>query len=206
MYHLPLRFARHNKEMPMKHVFRKNRKKGFTLVELIVTFALLSVFLAACTVSLSSFLKTYGRVNDVQGARVLSDTLMETLAGSMGGAARLTAASPSSLVLSGGEAEYTDGRGYRIKAMLGEGENAGRLVLQYQTMDDEQGEEFATVNWAYKDGVYRDNSVSGLAFAHLNGNCVQVTMTVTNSVTGFAYETRHIVECYNLTDTDITGG
>ena len=58
---------------------RGNRRAGYTLVELIVSFALIGIFLVAASTVIGSFLRIQARVSAQADAQTLSDTLLNTI-------------------------------------------------------------------------------------------------------------------------------
>lgn len=87
-------------------------KRALTLVELVVTMALLSIFAAACTMLIYPVMKIYKHVNDLSRAQLLADTVVDSIRsecsgcfisqegdvwiGNMDGSAVLNEAAPSS--------------------------------------------------------------------------------------------------------------
>ena len=58
---------------------RGNRRAGYTLAELIVSFALIGIFLVAASTVIGSFLRIQARVSAQADAQTLSDTLLNTI-------------------------------------------------------------------------------------------------------------------------------
>lgn len=61
-------------------------KRALTLVELVVTMALLSIFAAACTMLIYPVMKIYKHVNDLSRAQLLADTLVDSIRSECSGA------------------------------------------------------------------------------------------------------------------------
>ncbi len=185
-------------------------RKGFTLVEVIVTFALTMIFLTACALSMSSYLKVYTHVNDMSISQTLADTLQETVEGSLGSALESAPSGMSSAVTildndgAGDKITYRNQDGVTMEIYAQD----GRLVLHYlPTLDSNQTTVLSPeVYWQYKDGVYMDNALNSIAFASAGGNRVRVTLTLDNSVTGYQFTSEHTVECANLGAGDVEGG
>ena len=58
---------------------KENRKKGTTLVEMIVTLLLISIMMTMAAASLSSAAKIFVRVQKTQYAQSITDTVMTEL-------------------------------------------------------------------------------------------------------------------------------
>lgn len=56
-----------------------NNKKGYTLIEIIVTFMLISMFLLAATVITTSCMKVYLKVKSISNGQTVADSLTEKI-------------------------------------------------------------------------------------------------------------------------------
>lgn len=61
-------------------------RKGATLVELVITFALIGLFAAGTCQIISTSIKVYHQVRGLNNARQVSDTLLEKITGEIEGA------------------------------------------------------------------------------------------------------------------------
>ena len=59
-------------------------KKGFTLIELIVTFVLIGIFMVSATAVMSSFMHVFARVKSISSAQNVADVLLTKAAGVIG--------------------------------------------------------------------------------------------------------------------------
>lgn len=67
-------------------IWKKLRnKKGFTLIELIVTFVLIGIFMVSATAVMSSFMHVFARVKSISGAQNVADVLLTKAAGELSG-------------------------------------------------------------------------------------------------------------------------
>lgn len=60
-------------------------KKGFTLIELIVTFVLIGIFMVSATAVMSSFMHVFARVKSISSAQNVADVLLTKAAGELSG-------------------------------------------------------------------------------------------------------------------------
>ena len=65
---------------------RKNNRGGFTLVEIIVTFALTALFISSATLVLSTFLKSHAVASAVATEQNVASVIMETITGELSAA------------------------------------------------------------------------------------------------------------------------
>ena len=67
-------------------IWKKLRnKKGFTLIELIVTFVLIGIFMVSATAVMSSFMHVFARVKSISSAQNVADVLLTKAAGELSG-------------------------------------------------------------------------------------------------------------------------
>jgi len=58
---------------------RVERRKGFTLVEMVITMTLLAIFFASSIVVLGSFTRVYYRVQELNRALLIGDTILQSV-------------------------------------------------------------------------------------------------------------------------------
>lgn len=75
-----------NNKLALKLTKSLKGKKGVTLIELIITFALISLFLVLSCQAISSALNVYYRIQSVNYGLQVSDTLMDKIAGEISSA------------------------------------------------------------------------------------------------------------------------
>ena len=73
-----------NKIVTLLEILKK--RDGVTLIELIVTFALISIFVACICQLLPSALKVYNNMRNMQYGHQVANTIMEKIAGEIEGA------------------------------------------------------------------------------------------------------------------------
>lgn len=175
-------------------------KKGMTLVELIVGFALVGIFMASAVVVLSSSMRVFVRANNLAHAQTVADMLLETITSELSSAADASfQGSGDVMIVTDGSISYVDKNAYPVIMSAVE----GRLVLSYQQVETATGEVEDPVNWKYEEGTYLDTSISSLQFKHLNSNLIEVTLTLTAGKSNADFEFSRIIQCYNLDENSI---
>lgn len=203
-------------------VKKENQNAGFTLVELIVTFALLGVFMVAASYVITAALGVYYHVKATDYAQTVSDTLLDKVTGEIAGA-QVGSSDRYTMIISADNREVSLYNRYGspivITAPLTESDkyadapevNPGELVIHYRTLYSNVGATtHEATNWVFDKNVYADYLISKLTFtqyqtdAGLGTNVIAVDMEITNQKNGFVYEQNRYVECYNFEDaTDV---
>lgn len=184
----------------------RDNKKGYTLVEIIVCFALIGIFMSATAVVLSTFFEVSAKMNSINQAQTLSVTLMDTIAG------ELTSAAASKEDSTEGEIEntyiqithdgtsisYMDKNGYPVSMGV---DNEQKLLLEYTDKDSEDKTSF----WGLGEGVYMDNLIDSLTFKKIDPdkNLIQINLKLINNRTGYVAEKEALVQCFNVNATNI---
>ncbi|MCR1840463.1 PilW family protein [Murimonas intestini] len=175
-------------------------KKGMTLVELIVGFALVGIFMASAVVVLSSSIHVFVRANSLAHAQTVADMLLETITSELSSAADASfQGSGEIMIVTDSTVSFVDKNAYPV-IMSAED---GRLVLSYQQVETATGDVEEPVKWRYEEGTYLGTKISSLKFAHLNGNLIEVTMILTVEKSNQDFEFSRIIQCYNLDDNAI---
>lgn len=181
-------------------------KKGYTLVELIVVFALTAVFITAATMTTGVFMRIFLKVNTMSHAQTVASTLMETLDSQLSSAAAASAwdlegAGPSDpnvflyISADGEKVSYVDKNHIPVIICVID----GMLHLEYQPIEGGDA-----VDWYYGEGSYSGNRISSLAFEQPeNDNLLKISLTLKNTKTGYEYAAVRWVECYNLGSAEI---
>lgn len=202
-------------------------KNGATLVELLVTFALIGIFMAAVTAMLMSSLRLFGRMQDTSSAVTVSDLILDKITG------EITAADipeKGSTASSGyyfwlepkqaaegsrsGEAAksrwvvFRNRSGSPIGIFAGESgdvspENMGKgqLFIKYYAVSKDKQKEVEEIDWHFDNNVYMGYKITDLYFEQEDPehhpNVVTVHLTIKNERTGFEYSAHRYAECYN---------
>lgn len=185
---------------------------GTSMAELIVSFALLSLFMAMATMLLSNYIEVFTKTNGMALGRSVSDTIMDTIDGN------LSKATPNTLKSSGENFTYiilTKGENDKIKFSNKDGyeteifvNDKNLLQINYNTKisadvgGSESSEEIT--EWFYGEDVYMGNEISKLEIERIEANSgsknfFDVTITLKSKKTGFEYKSKRTIECHNLT-------
>ena len=169
-------------------------KSGMTLVELMVTFLLLGILMAAAIATLSPAMNVMARISNMSRAQGVADILMEKVCGEVG-------SSTGQVQIDSGNEKisYTDKKGRSVIMYAKETDGEKRLVLHYQASSIAEGGAAATkgVDWTFSKKMYMNQEIKELKFERKEDtNLVKITLTVRNVKTGQTYRRTKIVECY----------
>lgn len=176
----------------MKTGLRKNNA-GTTLAELIVTFALMGIFLASSAAIISSFVLVHSQITGTMYAQSVGETLLDEVEG------ELSAAKP------------VGGRAIVTGTVFREGENFGNGVSFYDRDENkscflvEDGllvlwTETDESRWKLDENAYMGYRISEFQVNRLNErNVFEVVLKLRNLKTGFEYTASRAVQCYNFT-------
>lgn len=138
---------------------RKNA--GTTLVEMIVVFALLSIFMTAAAAIIASVTNLYYAAKGETYGRQVSDIIMEKIAAELEGAKYEPGISPS-YPESGGDYSYI--KLYdRTDTLVTLVEENGELLVKYDAVKINGVKKNATV-WKYDENVYNQYNIAELSF------------------------------------------
>lgn len=182
----------------MKQIWKKywnnlKSNRGFTMIELIITFVLTAILMTSAAMVLSSYMRSYILCNAMIQQKSISDILMETIVGELSQATDGVAYPHKQaedvtydkvLILAGkrGDTEKYDkilfvnknGNNLEIaKSGIFKDKNGnvlepGNILLRYTTYNAEGIKDspkiLRTVDWNYSDAVYKGNTVDDLTF------------------------------------------
>jgi hypothetical protein len=204
---------------------RKLNNSGLTLVELIVTFMLLGIFMVAASMMISSIMNVYyeakGTSYGLQVTKLLNDKIAEKLEGAL---------VESINSVSAGDADATDSSNKVAMSISGDGEKiefidktGSHVYLGLWSDEDEaSGDKYLTVHyyevassnpdadniydavdWRFDSAAYMGYSIKELKFSKpagaYGGNIIKVELTITSSKYG-DFSSTQFVECYNFDD------
>ena len=202
----------------------KRRCAGATLVEMIVSFAMLAIFLAAATAALTAALRIYNRLQEDSRARNVSGMILDRIEG------QLAAAGDYPVVISDGAGTLLNADG-SVHASLDEAgscicfqtedgslsciyapaagtqaADSGRFVQHYYPYGA-----ITATDWTYDPQAMMHYEVESLRFAALDGNpaAVEIRLTLRSQTTGYTCTATRCVECLHLAESgaqQITAG
>ncbi len=188
-------------------------KKGFTLAEVVVAFALTGVLLASASAVLGVFMKTFVRVKSTVQAQTVAGTLMETMVGALESAADMEIGGLESAadveigeqagalyLADDGSAWYTD---YDRQVVHMYVDESGCLQMEYPSEIDGGENDFRS----YPESFYNGCKIQRLEISKVEGrNLLEITLEVKHHVGDVTYSVTRLLECYNLEEGDIVEG
>lgn len=198
-------------------VYRVGKEKtGFTLVELIVTFALLLLFTTGTCRVMADSMRVYYKIRGLNDSQQVMDMLMEKITGEIEGAQKgmenavrerdtlmRISSDHKTISFSNRSSSYIT-----ISAAPMNETEAGTQALQYLNLHYRQVRSasdetiYKDVDWKFDAKAYLGFSVKDLKFARADeggdyrGNVIRVTLTITAPEYGDFTSVRY-VECYN---------
>lgn len=143
-------------------------KKGTTLVELIIAFALIGLFVVGSSQMIGVSLKTYHKIRGISYAKQVSDTLMDKITGEIEGGTKWTLRSGSN-----GDSimDMTDKTGSHIcitttdnrgevetgSAVTWEADQINGLLIYYYAVGL-----YESVGWTYDESMYMEFEIDQL--------------------------------------------
>lgn len=178
-------------------------KKGFTLVEMIVSFALIAIFMTASVGVASGAARVYTRINNVSRAQTVADMLGETIAGELSRSSAFgKQESDTVITVQNGRVEYKDSENRTCVMYVN---SRGYLQIDYPNVEVTGGE--GTANWQYGENTYLRNKITVFKVTPVSGrNLLRAEIELTSTVTGFSYQTVKMIECYNVLPGQIQAG
>lgn len=182
---------------------RDNR--GTTLAEMIVTFALIGIFLVAAAGIISSSVILHGNLTSTMHAQSVGLTLLDKVSG------ELAAAQPKggrSLIIGEGQTAggslgegvaFYDREGNEVRGFVRE----GRLVFAYEesVKVNERGEVLVSPEreWKLDDKAYMGYQITDMQIDKLEDkNILEISIKIKNLKTGFEYTVSGCTRCYNF--------
>lgn len=202
-------------------------KKGFTLVELIVSFAVLMILLGGVVALLPTFFNQYNHVQNTARTQSIGTTLLEMLEGQLGYATStiniITTKSDDYdiiefddkdgnevklSVLTDGFKEYLDtGENYVIDESNNKLDNDLFIFHYSETKSVENVDKTLrdAVNWGYNTDFYMNNIVKEFhvepAGSEYRKNVLRISFILMNSRNGMESKFVRLIECSNFKNT-----
>lgn len=185
---------------------KKKDRGGYTLIELIVVFALIGMFMASLTTVAVYYMRTFLRVTASGNTQIAADTVMETIAGELSAAAnRQTMGEDGTLTgqnleVTETSVRYVNQNGQTV-VMTAED---GILHLHYlEVKADVTGPGSPAADWYIGKEAYLGAQIQSLHFEKLETDkkvLIRVKLSMTNEKAGADYllESTKIVELYHL--------
>ena len=213
---------RYNKFTVLKLKKTFNSKKGVTLIELIVTFALISLFIVLSTQVISSAMNVYYKIQSINYGRQVSDTLMDKIAGTISAAQvnierinieneELNTKYTLQIEDDMSKIDLYNGSGSHIYITNAKPDTGGdeQLVIHYYRVesvlkDSNKKLVYEPIDWTFDKKMYLDYKINKLEFslADPDGiiypeNVIRIHLEIEHKKFG-SYSTTRYVECYNF--------
>lgn len=189
-----------------KAIFKKQslfkNAKGYTLIELVVTFALTGIFMTAAVTAILAFMQTYTRVTGIARAQIISDILSQRIIKEVSAASKRNNA--EAVIIGDNRISFQnrDGQMLTLKS------KDGYLKQEYESRENSNNYDNDEMNWYYGKESYMGTTITRLHFEQVkNGllptNKIRMTLELTYQQTGYSYEMKRVFPCYNLTAADV---
>lgn len=183
----------------------KRNNRGTTLAEMIVTFALVGIFMVSASAIISSAILMHSELNAVMYAESVGEMLLDKVTGELAGAQdkgnqsmKLKEASITGETTGDG-VSFCDRDGRESELYVKD----GRLILHYgeQVTVKDNGEVMTNPeqDWQFDDKAYMGYRIRDIGIRQLpETNVMEVTITLENLKTGFIYSASRCTECYHF--------
>ncbi|MDO4303618.1 MAG: type II secretion system protein [Bacillota bacterium] len=176
--------------------------RGVTLTEMIVTFALVGIFMAAAVSVISSAIVTHSELTASMYAQSVGEMLLDKVTGELA-AAR---AGEEDFILIGDTARLggTEGNGAAFC------DRDGKLVvclvedglLRFRYWDAEESlneSNFPQNEWSFDEKAYMGFRITDMQIHKVDEkNVLEINVKIKNLKTGFEYSTSRCTRCYNF--------
>lgn len=169
---------------------RLKSKKGVTLVELLVTFALFAIFMAAAAAVLTPCTRIYLKVKYLSYAQNVSSMVMTKVEGELAGATQ-------KININADKVEFVDSGNLPLYI---ETKNSLLNIHYRGEIDDATGDIKGAVDWGYDKKAYQGFQISSMKFSKIPGNNVEIILELYHPLWDIKYSTTKVIECYNLAD------
>ena len=189
----------------------RRNNKGTTLAEMIVTFALVGIFLVSASGIISSAVLVHGELTATMYAQSVGEMLLDKITGELcaasntGSDAMIITERTEQENYSGNEVAYYDRDGRAARILVED----GLLVIHYDELvrvqDDGEVLTLAEQDWKLDGKAYMGYRISELQIERLNdSNVMEVKLKIKNLKTGFEYSASKCTKCYNFKTEDNT--
>ena len=196
----------------------KLNNKGFTLVEMVVSFALLGIFMVAATKVIYNTTEVYYQAKGIQTAIQVSDIISSKITEELEGAL------VEGFFMGDRNSIWISDNGNEIRLINSSGE---RIIIRNYWLHDNKGYmcifhaplEYKGENnnnleyseWSFDDKVYMGYKIKNLTFTKIadmpedsdygkfDGNIIRLDLTITSNKYG-DYSTATYIKCYNFKD------
>lgn len=199
---------------------KRIKNRGTTLVELVTTFALISLFMVAATKVIANVVNVYYSAKSITSTMQVSDIIATKIKGEIEGAMTTSLIHTNGdgteevlpyAVLIGkdsvghdnGRIEFYNHTGTQVYIESKD----GYFVMHYYPVNDaNDGNVIAAEDWMFDAKAYMGYHIEELKFEQVMGdynpNIIKMTCTLSSEKFG-DYTNVEYIECYNFTDADM---
>ena len=171
-------------------LIKKNDNRGTTLAEMIITFALLGIFLAAAATIISSAVIMYSELTTTMYAQSVSEILLDKVTG------ELAAQAERGQTLMLGDTQKMGGT-LGNGALFYDKDNHQMICLIKDGLLTFVGGQ--TDDWILDEKAYMGYRISDFGIHKINDkNVLEVSIKIKNLKTGFEYSASKCTACYNF--------
>lgn len=183
----------------------KEDNRGTTLTEMLVTFVLVGIFLAAAVSVISSAVVMHSELTGSMYAQSVGELLLDKITGELAAAqpvgemSILIGAADETGEETGDGAAFYDRDGNAVRCMVED----GLLVFHYgepgNTDADGESASKETYDWKLDEKAYMGFRITDMQIRHLGDkNVLEVTVQIKNLKTGYEYSASRCTQCYNF--------
>ena len=199
----------------IKKILRKFNNRGMTLIEMVVSFVLIGLFMVAASKVISNTVIVYYEAKGITCGMQVSGILTAKIRGETEGAKQeyLTHTSidesgklventmPYMICVSSNKLEFVDKKGSQVSISV----NAEQyLVVHYEALETEENGTLVTIpetDWTFDKKAYMGYTVKELSFSQPKGeygnNIICMNLVLTSEKYG-NYSVTEYFECYNF--------
>lgn len=194
-------------------MIKKIDNRGSTLAELMVSFALIGIFMVAAMNVIISAMNIYYQTKSVSMGKQVSDILMTKISGLIEEAQTGSAYGVQDTVIvktlkiteNGNKISFYDGTGSPVTI----GTKNGLMNIRYDEVQSGEGDiRYEAVDWTFDEKMYMGYEISELKFSQAckenisyPENILKVELTINNLQYG-QYKKVEYVECYHFNEED----
>ncbi len=179
--------------------------RGITLTEMIVTFALVGIFMAAAVSVISSAIVTHSELTASMYAQSVGEMLLDKITGELAAArageeASILIGDPSEVGgTEGVGAAFCDRNGRPVMCLIENGLLHFRYLEEGQSLNENTAFQEWEDEWSFDEKAYMGFRITDMQIKRIDGqNVFEIQVKIKNLKTGFEYSTSRCARCYNF--------
>lgn len=186
------------------------KKRGYTLVELIVSFALIGIFMVTAGMVLANAYKVHTEISNLSKAQTVSDMILESISSELSSAQNYNLKDKDkAVIITDGQVDFMNAQGIPTTLSVKyddvtDHSKGGYLQVIYPA-DNVETDETNDATLYFGKNTYLRNKIIDLKFEKLedNKNVITTTLTIKNQITGFTFTSKKTIQIYNVNGTNI---